>query len=494
MTRKLARVLAAGMALQCGCATAPKDFYKSPFDQFQKTSSGLQTEQVTNVTPVFEGDDSEQKLLRLIDSLHPDDSIEIRQFYVRRGRMLTDIRNHLLAKIQHGARVQLQLDFMFSVSALKEFDKLKEYPSFTLEIMHPPGPDFIDFMSRHYDVKNVPELIDAVISADVERLNAQLKDSKLEGALAELKAPTPTPEQVLGLVLKRVVKVTGLFDMLALKSQLLGMANRFHDKVTIVRRAHGPKVSTVQEIVIGGRGWADSFLEAEKLAKRLSYRDLDLYFTIATPESAVSQQLKPALIYLAPADIEKAAQDFEDNTVALIQSAQSEIKIFTPYFVPTRRILRALEQAGSRKVKIEVFTNSVASSDIPLVPIFTYQNLGDWADQIGATFHFYTFNGVEKECFHAKLTVVDDQLVVIGNGNWDNRSFLYDSDSFIALDSMDLAELLKNHFLVPQSQIWHEWDKNEIANADRKLKESLPEKTLHDASGFLKQKIVQQQL
>src|ERR1019366_9737705 len=53
--------------------------------------------------------------------------------------------------------------------------------------------------------------------------------------------------------------------------------------------------------------------------------------------------------------------------LALLDSAQTEVLLASPYFVPGAPVMQALSAMRGRDVSISVLTNSLATTDEPLV-------------------------------------------------------------------------------------------------------------------------------
>ncbi len=472
-----------------GCASTRLNKTQTAFEAFKREAVNAKPILITPPALYFTGAQALAAWLEQIDSATADDVIEIAQFYVRPGRMLGTIRSHLAAKLRQGTHLKLKLDFMFSVSALKEFEPLKSFPRFELEIANPPSAEFIAFVQATYGIRDAAGLIDALISADLPRLQHALAGSKLETALDPPSTSTPTPEVLLGRVLQRVVAETGFFKLLKLKSQLEILASRFHDKYLLVHRKREGRTN----VVLGGRGWADSFAETDRQANSLYYTDLDLAFEVPDTSSSASGGI-PAVLSLANGTSVTSARSFETNMLAVIRSARHEIKIFTPYFTPTDRILHALSECTLNGIQVSVYTNSYQTSDIPLVPIYMYESLNLWSQALGPAFHFFTFVAPPGQCLHTKATLVDSEMAVVGSGNWDYRSFLYDSDSFVAIQSKDVAQSLAAGLLDSKYARWQEWTPEELSTASTQLRRLVPEKNLNAALKFLTQDTVRKQL
>lgn len=428
------------------------------------------------VSPVFlfDGDEAADFLLKKIDSAREDSSIDIRQFYVRKGVMTDEVHRALKKKLQQGTKIYLELDFMFSVSALKVFEDLKSFPNFKMRVVNPPSKDFIEFTSRAYNLKNPDQVIDDVIDSNLESLRASIGGSKIADAVDGLTGKQ-TPEVLLGAVMKKIISRSSFLDLLKLDLHLRSLSKRFHDKVLRV------KTGSQESFIVGGRGWADSFTSGMKGKANLKegdlqYLDLDLAY-----EPGGSDGL-PAVSYFAGDDFVMAAQEFEKNLVALIDSAKSSIEIYTPYFTPTVKIREALEQRARRGVRVILRTNSLESTDVPAVAIYTIENLAYWTRGLGENFEFHTLEDKKGVCYHGKLVVVDREMVWIGSGNWDFRSFALDSNSFVAADFRNHPVLttLFTKLADPHYLKWRKWTADEIANGHQILLKALGEAKLNE--------------
>lgn len=99
---------------------------------------------------------------------------------------------------------------------------------------------------------------------------------------------------------------------------------------------------------------------------------------------------------------------------ALIRSAQREVMIETPYFLPSGRLRKALIAAAQRGVKVVVI--SPLNSDVMTADIVRRHSLGTLHDG-GVQFKFYTPGNL-----HAKCLMVDGEVFCITSANFDFRS------------------------------------------------------------------------
>jgi cardiolipin synthase len=110
-----------------------------------------------------------------------------------------------------------------------------------------------------------------------------------------------------------------------------------------------------------------------------------------------------------------------------IKNSEKEICLATPYFIPDRKLFRALKRAVGRGVKVRL-----------LVPISSDQ---PFVDKAGASYYWLALRAgirifrYKPAMMHAKTVVIDDSFSMVGSSNLDNLSLLLNyEDSIIARD------------------------------------------------------------
>jgi len=98
-----------------------------------------------------------------------------------------------------------------------------------------------------------------------------------------------------------------------------------------------------------------------------------------------------------------------------INSARERIWIASPYFVPDKPVIDALQLAGLRGVDVRILIPD--KPDNPLVGLAAYSYLDD-ASLTGARFYRYGAGFL-----HEKVMLVDRSTATVGTANFDNRSF-----------------------------------------------------------------------
>lgn len=136
--------------------------------------------------------------------------------------------------------------------------------------------------------------------------------------------------------------------------------------------------------------------------------------------------------------------DMHMKLMAVIASAETHIRITTPYFVPDDVAIAQLVQARARGVDVDIIVPGPHMSKDAVRNASRYF----WGDLLRAGVNIHEY---QPTFMHAKLLIVDDSFVSVGSTNFDERSFrlndeanlnIYDSGfaaAKIAIFAQDLA-------------------------------------------------------
>ena len=164
--------------------------------------------------------------------------------------------------------------------------------------------------------------------------------------------------------------------------------------------SHRARITALYDQFNAGKAW----IKAQPLADILA--DIEDVSEIKFAYNDPSREMKKVELKLADQIME-----------SIVANAQKSITITTPYLYPTDKELTSLQVLASRGVKIKIITNSLASTDTPLVhaALLTIEKqLADMGVEL------YLFKG--PEVLHAKTAIIDDKVAFIGSFNFDRRS------------------------------------------------------------------------
>jgi putative cardiolipin synthase len=138
-----------------------------------------------------------------------------------------------------------------------------------------------------------------------------------------------------------------------------------------------------------------------------------------------------------------------NNIAALLRSTQHELIVISPYFVPGSKGVALIRELVNRGVHIRVLTNSLASTDAPIVHkgYARYRvallrmgvELSEVRPKLGqkrARFHPFKSSNAS---LHAKAFVIDQKTVFIGSLNMDERSARFNSELGLVMRSPEIA-------------------------------------------------------
>jgi cardiolipin synthase C len=140
---------------------------------------------------------------------------------------------------------------------------------------------------------------------------------------------------------------------------------------------------------------------------------------------------------------------FADDFATLMRSAKQELIVISPYFVPGKEGVAMFAKLVEQDVHIRILTNSLASTDSPLVhngyARYRVQllklgvELSEVRPKLGqkrARFHPFRSSNAS---LHAKAVVIDQRTVFIGSMNMDARSARTNSELGLVIRSADIA-------------------------------------------------------
>ena len=145
-----------------------------------------------------------------------------------------------------------------------------------------------------------------------------------------------------------------------------------------------------------------------------------------------------------------AGSTIATDVLEIAASAQSDLMIISPYFVPGERGVAALRKLVERGVRVRVLTNSLAATDAAVVHI-GYAHYRKALIALGVEIYELRPDpgsentklsgiGSSKASLHAKVLVVDDKTLFVGSFNVDQRSVLENTEMGLRIESHELAE------------------------------------------------------
>ncbi len=121
-----------------------------------------------------------------------------------------------------------------------------------------------------------------------------------------------------------------------------------------------------------------------------------------------------------------------------IKNAKKDIYLTTAYFIPDRRILKAMLQASKRGVTFKLLLPG--KSDLTAV---LYAGRKHFSKLLNAGVEIYTYQGA---ILHSKTAVFDDTWSIIGSTNLDHQSLRRNEESNVGILDSDFNSHMKDVF------------------------------------------------
>jgi putative cardiolipin synthase len=140
------------------------------------------------------------------------------------------------------------------------------------------------------------------------------------------------------------------------------------------------------------------------------------------------------------------------------RAATTELIIVSPYFVPGDPGVRMLSELRARDVRVRVLTNSLASTDEPIVHSGYQHYRVPLLEQGVQIYEVKPLPGdpqgksdlknasAGQFALHAKVFVIDRKRIFIGSANFDRRSFRLNTEVGLLIDSPELARQVVERF------------------------------------------------
>ncbi|MDQ2733618.1 MAG: phospholipase D family protein [Pseudomonadota bacterium] len=186
---------------------------------------------------------------------------------------------------------------------------------------------------------------------------------------------------------------------------------------------------------------------------------LTQHFAAATVVADSPEKAEGAAALTADQDDDDADGVVMAAHTSLIRSAQSEVLVTSPYFIPGPAGLAAMTSSLARGVHVSVITNSSATTDEPIVH-FAYARLRQALIRTGIDLRELSpvHDGHDEEevrgrpgasagslgRLHAKVAVADGRRVLIGSMNDDRRSARWNTECVVLIESIPLASEVRD--------------------------------------------------
>jgi putative cardiolipin synthase len=135
-----------------------------------------------------------------------------------------------------------------------------------------------------------------------------------------------------------------------------------------------------------------------------------------------------------------------------IDTAQTEVILVSPYFIPGREGMDWLRGLRQRGVRVRVLTNSLDATDVPAVhgayARYRRRLLGVGVElhelkQVSQSRRHTSLRGSSRASLHTKAVIVDGRVAFVGSFNLDPRSTWINTEMGAMVDDARFAEIVR---------------------------------------------------
>jgi cardiolipin synthase C len=431
-------LLAAAILMISGCASLPRHVQKAPSEalpQQERTSLGkiVADEQTGNnfsgIRLLSSGEEALASLIALAD--HAERTLDIQYYIIHEDDSSRILLHHVRLAADRGVRVRVLVDDLNTAGEDRRFMHLGEHPNIELRVFNPfPAGRFATWTRF------------LASASSIRRINHRMHNKLFvaDNALAitggrNIGDQYFTRDQYSNFIDLDVVAAGYIVPELSASFDEFWNSKYAFPIASIAGRVDAEPAST--PVVETGTATNANWLEHELDAHAIQ---LDW-----VPATVLADQ--PEKIGSGTPGAEELT--IANDTSALMSSANEELIIISPYFVPGKDGVELMRKLVARGVHIRILTNSLASTDSPLVHIgySRYRvellklgvDLREVRPKLGqkrVRFHPYKSSNAS---LHAKALVIDQKIVFIGSLNMDERSARINSELGLVIRSPEIS-------------------------------------------------------
>ncbi len=431
-------LLAAVVLVVSGCAGLPRHVAKTPSTALRDpggtrlgriVASASTGKNLSGIRLLSSGDEALASLIALAD--HADRTLDIQYYLIHEDDSTRLLLQHVRSAADRGVRVRLLVDDLNTTGEDRGFLRLSEHTNVEVRVFNPFPAGRFAYWTRFL-----------ASATDMQRINHRMHNKLFvaDNALAitggrNLGDQYFTRDPHSNFVDLDAVAAGAIVPELSASFDAFWNSS-FAYPIASVASADEPadNAPATHEIELAaGAAWLAGELDAHRL---------ELTWVPAT------------VLADRPAKIASETSPDEEVTIAndifaLMSSANQELIIISPYFVPGKDGIALMQALVDKGVRIRVLTNSLASTDSPMVHTgyARYRvallklgvDLREVRPKLGQKRpRFHPFRSSNAR-LHAKALVIDQKIVFIGSLNMDARSAHTNSELGLVIRSAEIA-------------------------------------------------------
>jgi putative cardiolipin synthase len=443
--------LALALSFLAGCASLPQHVRKPPsvaLDDPQDTTLGRivaaseegKGRNLSGIRVLSSGDEALDSLVALAD--HAERTLDIQYYIIRQDESARALLQHVRSAADRGVRVRLLVDDLNTSGEDRRFMHLGQHPNVEVRVFNPFPGGRSAIWSR---------ILTSI--SDIPRINHRMHNKLFvaDNALAitggrNIGDEYFTLDKHSNFIDLDLVGAGPIVPQLSASFDAFWNSKYAYPIASLADPTPPAPPEAPQVPVPTAPGVSQAQAAAEEDADWLRHElDAHLLKLIWAPATVLADRPAKIASDVSPDQEETIA----NNIAALMRSAQQEILVISPYFVPGKEGVALMRELIARGVHIRIITNSLASTDAPLVHngYARYRvallkmgvELSEVRPRLGQKrARFHPFRSANAS-LHAKALVIDRRTVFIGSLNMDERSKHFNSELGLVIRSPEIA-------------------------------------------------------
>jgi putative cardiolipin synthase len=431
-------LLAAAVLVLSGCAGLPRHVEKTRSAAFQEAAtttlgrivvSDEVGKNLSGIRLLSSGDEAFASLIALAD--HAERTLDIQYYIIHEDESSRTLLHHVRLAADRGVRVRVLVDDLNTVGEDRRFMHLSSHANVEVRVFNPFTAGRFWTWTRFL-----------ASATNIRRINHRMHNKLFvaDNALAitggrNIGDAYFTLDPHSNFVDLDVVAAGSIVPELSASFDEF-WNSKYAIPIASVASAMTPEAASaplVEPAFSVNAGW---------LERELNARNVKL---IWVPATVLADQPAKIASEISPEEEVTIANDI----TALMKTAKQELIIMSPYFIPGKQGVALIRDLVARGVRVRILTNSLASTDSPLVDIgyARYRvallklgiDLREMRPKLGqkhARFHPFRSSNAS---LHAKALVIDQKIVFIGSMNMDQRSAKTNSELGLVISSAEIA-------------------------------------------------------
>jgi len=432
-------LLAAAVLVLSGCAGLPRHVEKTRSVAFQEPGtttlgrivvSDEVGKNLSGIRLLSSGDEAFASLIALAD--HAEHTLDIQYYIIHEDESSRTLLHHVRLAADRGVRVRVLVDDLNTVGEDRRFMHLSSHANVEVRVFNPFTAGRFWTWTRFI-----------ASATDIRRINHRMHNKLFvaDNALAitggrNIGDAYFTLDPHSNFVDLDVVAAGPIVPALSASFDAF-WNSKYAIPIGSVAGAMSPEDPSAPPLVE-----PDFSVNASWLEHDLNARNVQLIWVPAT------------VLADGPAKIASETSPEEELTIAsdiraLMKTAKEELIIISPYFIPGKQGVALIGDLVARGVRVRILTNSLASTDSPLVDIgwaryrvallkldVDVREMRPKLGQKHARFHPFRSSNAS---LHAKALVIDQKIVFVGSLNMDERSARTNSELGLVISSAEIA-------------------------------------------------------